>query len=109
MNRQDRAKQFAPFEALKGLRDALAQKEYEAERTYRRELSEEEAEEVQRALLNLKKGDNVQITCFDSGHYIVVEGRVNSINPAFKYLIVGEGRIMFEDIYRINRCEKSGF
>lgn len=26
MNRQDRAKQFAPFDALKGLREALAKK-----------------------------------------------------------------------------------
>ena len=37
MNRQDRAKQFAPFDALKGLREALAKKEYELGKVARSE------------------------------------------------------------------------
>ena len=32
MSRQDRAKQFAPFDALKGLQDALRKKEEENEK-----------------------------------------------------------------------------
>ncbi len=31
MSREDRAKQFAPFNALKGLQEALRRKEYEHE------------------------------------------------------------------------------
>jgi hypothetical protein len=101
VNRQDRAKQFAPFDALKGLKEALAQKEYENEKLQRRELSEEESEEIQSAILKMQKGDIIEVTCFESGYYITVKGTLVKKETAFKYLIVGDGRIAFEDIYRI--------
>ena len=102
MNRQDRAKQFAPFEALKGLREALAEKEYEHEKAQQRELSEDEANKIQASLIKLQKGDTVQLTCFESGYYIEVKGQINKIDFIFKYLTIGEGKVLFDDIYEIN-------
>ena len=46
MNRQDRAKQFAPFDALRGLREALAAKEREHEKQERGDVSEDVAAEI---------------------------------------------------------------
>ena len=46
MNRQDRAKQFAPFDALNGLREALAKKEYDLGKVERGEHSEELDSEI---------------------------------------------------------------
>ena len=42
MKREQRAKQFAPFDALKGLQDALRVKEYEHESIIRGEISEDD-------------------------------------------------------------------
>jgi hypothetical protein len=101
VNRKERAKQFAPFDALKGLKEALAEKEYENEKLQRRELSEEEFEEIQSAILKLQKGDIIEVTCFENGYYITVKGALVKKDLIFRYLIVGDGRIAFEDIYRI--------
>ena len=99
MNREDRAKQFAPFEALGGLRQALDEKELEHERKEKQEVSEEVAQNIQNTLLKLKKGDNVQILCYDSGYYITVEGQINKIDYVYRYIVIDEGKVLFDDMY----------
>lgn len=101
MNREDRAKQFAPFDALKGLREALREKEIEHERKQKYEVSEEAAQNIQNTLLKLKKGDNAEILCYDSGYYITVEGRINKIDYVYRYIVIGEGKVFFDDIYEL--------
>ncbi|MFA7642957.1 MAG: hypothetical protein WCY74_06740, partial [Sphaerochaetaceae bacterium] len=49
MPRQNRAPQFAPFDALKGLHEALRLAEYEHERIVKGEISEEQADVVDTA------------------------------------------------------------
>ena len=51
MSRQERAKQFAPFDALKGLHDALRLKEYEHERVQKGDMPEEKAEAISKGNL----------------------------------------------------------
>ena len=46
MPRENRAAQFAPFDALKGLSEAIKLKEYEHDRVALKELSEEQAKEI---------------------------------------------------------------
>lgn len=101
MNREDRAKQFAPFDALKGLREALREKEIEHERKQKKELSEEAAQEIQSVLLKIKKGDKVKISCYESGYYITVEGLISKINYVYRYIVIGEGKVFFDDIYEL--------
>lgn len=103
MNRQDRAKQFAPFDALKGLNEALRQKEFEHEKLNRRELSEEESDAVQSVILKLSKGDTAEVTCYENGYYIVVKGVVSKIDLIYKFLVIGEGKVAFEDIYLLKQ------
>lgn len=101
MNREDRAKQFAPFEALTGLRDALRQVELELERVEKQEVSEDRAAKISKVLNKIEKGKTVRVTYYDSGYYVDVEGVVTSIDRTFKFIVIGEGKIYFDDLYEI--------
>lgn len=101
MNREDRAKQFAPFEALGGLREALRQVELELERVEKQEVSEDRAAKISKVLNKIEKGKTVRVTYYDSGYYVDVEGVVTSIDRTFKFIVIGEGKIYFDDIYDI--------
>ena len=101
MNREDRAKQFAPFEALTGLRDALRQVESELERVEKQEVSEDRAAKISKVLNKIEKGKTVRVTYYDSGYYVDVEGVVTSIDRTFKFIVIGEGKIYFDDLYEI--------
>ena len=61
MPRSERAKQFAPFDALKGLHRALRLKEFEHERIEKEDLSDEKISEISEILNNLKFKDKVKI------------------------------------------------
>ena len=74
MPRATRAKQFAPFDALKGLRDALRLKEYQHEKILQGDMTEEKAFELSQVLINLKKGDKVILTYFEDEHEKTIEG-----------------------------------
>ena len=99
MIRQERAKQFAPFDALLGLREALAKKEREHERQERGEVSEETAAEIEATLIKLKKGDRVRALIFDDGYYVTVEGQVTNFDVTYRYIKVEDGKIPFSDLY----------
>lgn len=99
MIRQERAKQFAPFDALRGLREALVKKEREHERQERGEVSEETAAEIEATLIKLKKGDRVRALIFDDGYYVTVEGQVTNFDVTYRYIKVEDGKIPFSDLY----------
>lgn len=75
MSRNNRAKQFLPFDAMKGLKEAIHLKEYEHEKITMGELSEEKANEISSLLSSLKKGDYVFVTYFEDGYYHKMEGK----------------------------------
>ena len=54
MTREARAKQFMPFDAMKGLQEALRDREERHTRVQRRELSGDELEENRRTLARLE-------------------------------------------------------
>lgn len=108
MNREDRAKQFLPFDALKGLQEALRQREEEALRTERRQLSEEEAEKLSRRLTRLRRGDRVKFAYYDGGHYRHLTAAVLSVDLFRQLLSVNEEEskreIFFADIFSLQIC-----
>ena len=57
-----RAKQFAMFDALKGLTEAIAEKEHQ--QNLRKELSEGRIEEINQQILLIKKGDYISVTYY---------------------------------------------
>ncbi len=103
MNREERAKQFMAFDALKGLREELKKREEKYLREKKKELSEEKIMELSCMLAVLAKGDEAEITFYHAGHYVVVKGVIQSVNLVYKYLEINGTRISFEDLLEISR------
>lgn len=105
MNREERAKQFMPFDALKGLREELLLRERMALRAPRRELFEEEAERLSAAILALTVGKSVELLVYQNGHYLTLTGEAVCVDTAFSRLTVlrecEKFVIPFGDIYRV--------
>ena len=101
MPRADRAKQFAPFDALKGLQNALRIKEYEHERVEKGDLQEEQIQEISKTLLSPEKGNIVKIKYFDNGHYLIIEGNAKLILES-KQLQINNKKINLDDIFEID-------
>lgn len=98
-----RAKQFAPFDALTGLRQAL--KEKEKLKVPRKEISEDMADEIDRNLKTLEKGKIVTVVWYNEfeQNYIQLTGEVKSINPQKRYIQIETTDIFFDDIYSIQK------
>lgn len=102
MSRVDRAKQFAPFDALKGLQEALKIKEYEHDRIVRGELSEDEIKDISKVLSDLEKGDKVAVEFFRDGHSVNLTG-VAKLDVFSQTLYVGAFKIDFDEIKKIEK------
>lgn len=82
-----RAKQFLPFDAVSGLRQALRMKEHEMGLISRKELSQEAQDEINEVLSTLRQGDRISVSFFsqenaedDSGEIIHAEGILKSFS-----------------------------
>lgn len=96
-----RAKQFAPFDALKGLKEAIARKEHIPEP--RRELSDDAISEINARLSDLKPGQLVTVVyyCEYTQEYHQLTGKVSKVDPYWKALDVGNVSIAFSELYQV--------
>lgn len=110
MSRQNRAKLFAPYNALKEFQPTVRAKEVLYVR--RRELSEVQQERLDRQLRELKRKDTVSVTWFqpkkdglnsDRGQYISRTGTLENIDGVFQVLVLDRQSIAFSDILEIRR------
>ena len=94
-----RAKQFSMFDALKGLKEALAAKERLSEP--RKELAQDAAEELNRILCSLEKGTSVTVVyyCKYQQEYRQITGVVNKIELLWQYIQIGQICVDFSEIY----------
>ena len=99
-----RAKQFAPFSALKGLNEALAAKEKIV--VPRRELSEDMISEINKKLCGLEKGVYITVVYYGTyeQNYIQLTGPVAKVDSFWKTLQVGNVEISFSEITDIVLC-----
>ena len=97
-----RAKQFAPFDALKGLKEAIAAKERRTEP--RKELSEEMIAELDKTLSELRRGQQVTVVYYGSmeQEYLQLTGTVVKVDPYWKLLQVNRVGIDFDEILQID-------
>lgn len=103
-----RAKQFAPFAALKGYEESVKKKE----RIFfvRAELAEEQKEDLDQKLRILSYHDHISITYFqkatemeaDIGTYQHISGNVDFIHKEEKRMRVGDIELSFHDILELN-------
>ena len=96
-----RAKQFAMFDAMKGLTEAIADQERCCHP--QRELSEERIAELDSIISSLQAGITVSVTyyCDYSHEYKRISGVVNKIDFYWKQILVEGVVIEFSDIYKI--------
>lgn len=103
VNREDRAKQFAPFDALTGLREALKRKEAEHERLPKKELTEENELLINNVMTSLERGDSVRVTRWHEGRYIVIEDALCRIDTVSLRLVTKNFSIPFSDIVALEK------
>lgn len=99
MCREDRAKQFMPFAALKGYSEALRKKEKIV--VQRIELSEEYKEELDWKLRQVHKNDIVTVVYFYKNVYLRMTGMVSRIDETARILKIVNTKISFENLYDI--------
>lgn len=105
MSPGDRAKQFMPFAALKGLPAALAQKERIV--VQKRELSEEYKDELDRTLSQIQEKDIITVVYFHNEAYIRTTGMVARIDRNAGYIMVVNTKIACSDIVELTIRESS--
>ena len=96
-----RAKQFAPFDALKGLTEAIAAKEKRPEP--RRELTDYMKEQINNTLTDLRKGQQVTVVYYGSMEQetLQVTGTVMKVDAYWQTLQVNKLVIDFSEVYEI--------
>lgn len=99
MRAEERAKQFMPFAALKGLPEALARKEKITVPPM--DLSEEYREELDYAFRRIRPADMVSIVYYQDGSYVKVTGMVSKIDTDAGYIQVVNNKIRFDTIAEI--------
>lgn len=101
MTRAERAKQFAPFDAMKGLQEALRDREERHSRVDKHGISEEDAEANSRTMLRLQRGMKVEISYYKAFHDVIRTGTVTYLNTALRRLKLDDEPILFDDIYTL--------
>lgn len=96
----NRAEQFLAFDALKGLREAL--KEKEKIKVDKKDISEENAIKINKTLSQIKKYMIVNVVYYKEGEYIRLEGIVSKIDKVYKKIVIVKEEISFNDINDIN-------
>lgn len=99
MSKQDRAKQFLPFNSLRGYYDIIREKEKEV--TPKRELSDYDLEKLSNKIKRLEKNMMIKITYYDTDSYKSIEGIVTKIDLDNKFLTIVKTKISFSDISNI--------
>lgn len=95
----DRAKQFAPFAALKGFEEALAAKEKII--VDKPSLSEDALSEMDETMKILTPGMLVHAIYYSKNEYIKISGMVAKIETTSRILQIVNTRISFDDILKI--------
>lgn len=104
MPRSKRAKIFNSFDALVGLKEAIAAKERVIEP--RRYLSDDAVDEINKTLNNLKKGQLVTVVYYGSyeQEYLQLTGPVLKVDPYWKNIQIETVSIDFTEIYDLVTC-----
>ena len=98
-----RAKQFAMFDAMKGLTEAIAEKEQYV--CPKRELTEDRIKEIDDTLRNLQIGDHIEVCyyCQYGKIYRRVVGELKKIDCYWREIFVENTGVSFSEIECIEK------
>lgn len=108
-NRMDigeRAKQFTPFAALKGLPEALAERERIV--VPKIELTEDMASQLDRKMQQVEPGKRITVVYFQGYEYLKIAGMAARIDKNCGFLQIVDTRIRFSDILDIDISYENG-
>lgn len=94
------------FDAMKGLSEALRDREERHSRVERHDISDEAIEQNSRVISALERGMAVRLEYYRAFHDVVTEGRVTELSIPFKYLKLDGEKVLFEDIYKIEIIDR---
>lgn len=103
MSRADRAKQFLPFDSLRGYYDLV--RKVEKIITPRKYLSQEELDKLSSIISKVKKGMIIKVTYYQTDGYVTLEGMISNIDIVYKKITIVETQINFKDIFKIESNE----
>ena len=103
MTRASRAKQFLPFDALPGIKEALKEKEIKKEAKI--ELAEDSLQELESKLNELEKGSIIKLIYYKNNRYIETIGTVAKIDYMRKKIILIHGDEIVNALSRKNYVE----
>ena len=105
MTRASRAKQFLPFDALSGFKEALKEKEIKKEAKI--ELSEDSLQELENKLNELEKGSIIKLTYYKNNRYVETIGIITKIDYLRKKIILSHDAEDENILNRENSIESS--
>ena len=103
MPMEKRAAQFLPFQAVKGLDEALLAKEKIV--VPKIELSDEMYEELDKKMHKIRKGRIITCIYFHKGEYLKVTGMVARFDEIARILQIVDTKIPFDDILDVSYDE----
>lgn len=95
-----RAKLFMPFDALKGFKEAIKEKERIV--VPKKEMTEDDYNLLNEAFQKIKKGSIVKVIYYQMDDYIEYTGMVSDVNESSRYIKVVKEKIKFENILSIS-------
>ena len=109
MKISDRAKIFAPYDALKGFKEML--REQESPKEEKKSLSEEQLLELNDCLLMLEKGMLVRVKHYNynQSKYDITEGIFVKLDNVYKCIFIVKTKIALDNILEIKILEKNLF
>lgn len=114
---ENRAKSYAPFDALRGFSLAIFTKLVERQMVTRAMLSEDAQEQLDRKLHMVQPGDKVTVTFFrlerviadlELGAYVSEAGQVEGIDPQIGSLFLDNAYVPISEIVRIENSTSHG-
>lgn len=100
----DRAQIFQPFDTLKGFRQMLALEERII--VPQRELMEDELEELDRRIHEVKIGMMVEVEYYDGDDYVQLKGMVSKIDLENRFIQIVKKRVNLDKIVWVELGEE---
>ena len=103
----ERAKIFAPFDALKGFRELLKEQEFIKEE--KKELSDDMIEELSSVINSLKIGFIIEVNHYNEKEkaYQKTVGVLTKIDQIYHCISIVKSKIKIEDIYSITILQET--
>ena len=95
----DRAKQFMPFDSLKGFKEEISKRQKVVVK--KRNLSEDDLINLNRLINIIQIGMIVTIEYYDGVDYIKLSGVVSKINLELRYIYIVKTKIIIDNIIDI--------